>query len=280
MRFIPRPGCAPAHGAVDERGINTLAAVSGSGEPVKWPSVLFLIGTSAGAQFAEPILTRSALPNPAGTVSLKLDFVNSAGGTSAPSGQAVPEAFVEVGLGRGFETVLQWPVLRVSEPGGASVLAGGQFSVALRYLLAGSANGRYAISVAGRLEVPTGDSAIVGNETQLMPAVLAEWHATPRLWLRSNVGWDTTVSGTTGRFAYLEDANAIVWRANPRFMPVLESVGSTNTLTGNTQRILQPEVIIAPSRRLELKAGFAVGLVAVRGYAIRSQLAWIWGRRE
>lgn len=249
-------------------------------EPVNCRCVLFLIGSAAAAQFAEPILTRSAIPNPAGTVSWKLDFVNTVGGATAPNGQAVPEAFLEVGLGRGFETVLQWPVLRVSEPGGNSVLAGGQFSVALRYLLAGSATSRFAISIAGRLEAPTGDSAIVGNEIQLMPAVLAEWHVTSRLWLRSNFGWDTAVSGATGRFAYLEDANAVVWRASPRFMPVLELVGSTNTRTGNTQRILQPELIVAPSRHLELKAGFAVGLVAVRGYAIRSQLAWFWGKRE
>src|SRR5690348_10391560 len=128
---------------------------------------LSMPGVPALAQIAEPILTWSAVPNPAGTVSLKFDFVS---GFDQPgtSTQAIPESRLEVGLGRGFETVLQMPLLRVSEPNGGSVLAGGQFSAALRYLIAGSAAGKYAISVAGRLEVPTGDSQIVGNQTQLM----------------------------------------------------------------------------------------------------------------
>lgn len=91
------------------------------------------------------------------------------------------------------------------------MLAGGQFSVALRYLLAGSPTAKYAISVSGRLEVPTGNSTIVGNATQLMPMVLAEWHAVPRLLFLSNIAWNTTVGGTTGKFANFEYANAVVW---------------------------------------------------------------------
>jgi hypothetical protein len=230
------------------------------------------------AQFAEPILTWSAVPEPAGTASLKLDFVSSIGQTAAASTQAIPESRLEVGLGRGFETVFQMPVLRVSEPNGNSVLVGGQFSIALRYLLAGSPNSRYAISVSGRLEVPSGNSTAVGNATQLMPMLLAEWHAKDRVVFRSNIAWNTTVSGTTGRFANFEHANAVVWLVSHHFMPVFEFVGSTNTLNGNTQLVIQPEVIVAQVQHLELKTGLSLALIPTPHYAIRSQIAWFWGK--
>lgn len=244
---------------------------------MKWLFILVLMGGDAAAQFAEPILTRSAIPNPPGTVSLKLDFVNS---TARVNSQVVPESFLEIGLGHGFETVLQWPLLQVSQADGSSVLAAGQFSIALRYLLAGSPTARYAIAIAGRVEVPSGDSRIVGNETQLMPTVLAEWHAAPSLLLRSNLAWNTAVAGTTGRFAFLEYSNSAVWMASRYWMPVLEVVGSTNTVRGGTQVVVQPEVIVAPGRHLELKLGLSLGAVAIDRYTIRSQLAWFWGKRD
>jgi hypothetical protein len=62
---------------------------------------------------------------------------------------------------------------------------------------------------------------VVGNATQLMPMMLAEWHALPRLLLHSNIAWNTTISGTT-RFANFQHANAVVWLARRQFMPVLE----------------------------------------------------------
>ena len=244
-------------------------------------SLALLSATShAAAQFAEPILTRTAVPNPAGTVSLKFDFVSPVEQTAGVSTQAIPESRLEVGLGRGFATVLQMPMLRVSEPAGNSVLAGGQFSVALQYLVAGSPTARYAVSVWGRLEVPTGSSAIVGNATQLMPAVLAEWHATPRLLFESNIAWNTTVGSSSGKFANFQHANAVVWLVNRHFMPVFEFAGSTNTFNGSTQLVIQPEVIVAQIQHLEFKTGFSVALLPSPHYAIRSQVAWFWGERK
>ena len=212
-------------------------------------------------------------------MSLKLDFFSAVNPAAQISSQTVPESSLEIGLGRGFETVLQWPLLRVSKPDGSSVLAAGQFSIALRYLLAGSSTARYAIAIAGRVEVPSGDSRIAGNETQLMPTILAEFRPTRNLLLRSNLAWNTTVAGTSGRFAFLEYSNAAVWLASRYWMPVLEVVGSTNTVRGDTQMIVQPELIVAPTRHLELKLGFSLGAVATERYSIRSQLAWFWGKR-
>jgi hypothetical protein len=240
----------------------------------------FSICLPAMAQLAEPILTWNAVPNPAGSVSIKSDFVSPIGQTTGASAQAIPETRMEVGLGRGFETVLQMPLLRISEPNGSSVLAGGQFSVALRYLLAGSLSAKYAISVSGRLEVPSGDSTIVGNFTQLMPMVLAEWHAAERMLLWSNIAWNTTIGSGPGRFANFEHAHAVAWLVNRHFTPVLEFAGSTNTLNGNTQFVIQPEAIFTPNPHIELKTGLAVALMPTPHYGIRSQVAWYWGKRQ
>jgi hypothetical protein len=244
----------------------------------RWFAVALLICFRADAQSAEPILTWNAVPNPAGVASVKLDFVSPLGETSGTSTQAIPESRLELGLGHGLETVFQMPLLRASEPDGSSVLGGGQLSVALRYLLVGSQSSRFAMSVAGRLEVPTGDSTLVGNATQLMAMVLSEWHVSANVALLSNIAWNTSVGATTGRFANFEHSHAVVWSRNRFVMPVFEVAGTTSTVNGNSQVVVQPEVIVVPIKHLELKTGLSVALVPTPHYGIRSQLAWIWGK--
>jgi hypothetical protein len=58
-----------------------------------------LIYIRGAAQSTEPVLTRTALPNPAGNVSVKLDFVNPLGASTGLSTLAIPESRMEIGLG-------------------------------------------------------------------------------------------------------------------------------------------------------------------------------------
>lgn len=241
-------------------------------------AVASLICFHTGAQSAEPILTWNAVPNPAGVVSLKFDFVSPLGEAAGTSTQAIPVSRLELGLGHGLETVFQIPLLRASQPDGSSVLGGGQFSVALRYQLLGSRSSRFAMSIGGRLEVPSGDSTLVGNATQLMPMLLWEWRINSALSFRSNLAWNTTVGAASGSFANFQHSHAVVWSLNRFVMPVFEVAGSTSTLTGNSQVVVQPELIVAPNRHLELKTGLSVALVPMPHYGIRSQLAWFWGK--
>lgn len=243
-------------------------------------TLLLLAGLPAAAQYAEPIFTRTAVPNPAGTVSLKLDFVTPIAQDGGVRAQALPVSRLEIGLGRGFETIFQMPVLRREQPDGSSVLGVGQFSVALQYLLAGSPDRKYAIAVSGRLEVPSGDSALVGNTTQLMPAILAEWHAARDVIFRSNIAWNTVVSGSSGRFANFQHAHSVAWAINRHFTPVFEFVGSTDTRTGSSQFVIQPEIIFAYTQFLELKAGLSSQFYPERHYDLRMQVAWFFGKRQ
>ena len=248
--------------------------------PVQSCAIALLICFRAGAQSAEPILTWNAIPNPAGVVSLKLDFVSPLDETGGTSTQAIPVSRLELGLGHGLEMLFQIPLLRASQPDGSSVLGGGQFSLALRYRLLGSRSSRFAMSIAGRLEVPSGDSALVGNATQLMPMLLSEWRMNSEVSFRSNVSWNTTVGATNGRLANFQHSHAVVWSLNRFAIPVFEVAGSTSTLTGNSQIVVQPELIVAPAQHLEFKTGLSVTLVPTPHYGIRSQLAWFWGKRS
>lgn len=222
------------------------------------------------AQFAEPIITRTAIPEPLGDTSLQLMFVSP---LVQGSSQALPQARLDIGLGGGFQATLQEPLLRVSEPNGRSVFAAGQFSVALQYLLAGSASARYAISVATRVEVPSGDSKIVGNETQIMPIVLVQWRANRALLFRSATSWDRTV-GTTGRLSFIEYDNALSWMNRSGLVPTIEIAGSTETFHRYTQSVIQPEVIFARIPDIELKFGISFGLVPTTSSTIRAELVW------
>jgi hypothetical protein len=242
---------------------------------IVWLTVASAMPTAA--QFAEPILTRTAIPEPLGDTSLQLMFVSP---LSQGTSQALPQARLDIGLGGGFETTLQMPLLRVTEPNGGSVLGAGQISVALQYLLAGSQSADYAISLATRVEVPSGDSRIAGNETQIMPTVLVEWRARPGLVFRSAISWDRTVAGTTGKFAFFEYDNALSWMNKSGFVPTIEIAGSTETFHGSTQVAIQPEIIFARIRNVELKFGISREVVSTTRYEIRAELAWFRGKES
>jgi hypothetical protein len=234
-----------------------------------------------GAQIAEPILTKSAIPFAPGAVAVKLDYAGGIGPSGGGS-QVIPETTLETGVVRGLEFLVRFPLLRVTSLlGGPTVIGGGQLAIGARYLLAGGAEQNYAISVQTIVEAPTGDTRLVGNATQVMPGVLVDWHPTPQVVIHSNVIFDRSVGGTTGKSAFLEYSNAIVWVAANHFLPVFELVGSSNTITGRTQLVAQPELIVPVGRHFELKGGLSLGLNSETSHiGLRTQVAWFWGTRK
>jgi len=177
---------------------------------------------------------------------------------------------------------VRFPLLRVTSLSeGPTVVGGGQLAIGARYLLAGGAVRSYAISVQTIVEAPTGDTQLVGNATQVMPGVLVDWHPTPQIASHSNVIFDRSVGGMTGKSAFLEYSNAVVWVATNHFLPVFELVGSSNTITARTQLVGQPELIVPVGRHFELKGGLSLGLNSETPHiALRTQVAWFWGTRK
>lgn len=235
---------------------------------------------AAVAQVAEPILTKTAIPFAPGSGALKLDYAGGIG-QSGGNSQVIPEGTLEEGVAPGLEVLIRFPLLRVQAiPEGPAVIGGGQLAIGARYLLAGSAERSYAISVQAIVEAPTGDTELVGNATQVMPGVLADWHPTSRIVLHSNITFDRSVSGRP-KAAFFQYADALVWAGSKRVLPVFEFVGSTNTITGRTQLVGQPELIASIGQHLELKGALQVGLNSKTSrLGLRTQAAWSWGKRK
>lgn len=233
------------------------------------------------AQIAEPILTNSAIPFEPGSGGVKLDFVTGIGRAGGAS-QAIPEGTLQVGVFKGLEALVRFPLLRVQLPSPTfAVIGGGHIAMGARYLFAGGGQRRYALSSEVIVEAPTGDTRLVGDATEVIPALLAEWRPVSSIAIYSNLRFDHSLGGTAANAAFLEYENAVAWRASTHVVPVFEFVGSTNTITSRTQLIAQPEVVVRCGPRWEWKAGLQLGLNrAAPSVGIRAQIARFWGKRE
>jgi hypothetical protein len=236
---------------------------------------------SMRAQVVEPILTKSAIPFGPGAGAVKLDYAGGIGQGGGNS-QVIPEGTLEVGLSEGLEVLAQFPLLRVNlQPQHDTIIGGGQFAMGARYLVAGGADRPYAVSVQAIVEAPTGDTRLVGNATQVMPAVLGIWRPMSQVVVYSNLTFDHSIGGTGPSAAFLEYKSAVTWRATIHFAPTFEFVGSTNPITDRTELVAVPEVILRAGPHLEWKTGLQLGLNAeTPEFGLRAQLAWSWGKRE
>jgi hypothetical protein len=236
---------------------------------------------SIHAQVAEPILTKSAIPFGAGAGSVKIDYaggIGQAGGSS----QVIAEGTLEMGLRDGLEVLARFPLLRVNmKPQHNTVIGGGQLALGARYLLTGGADRPYGVSIQAIVEVPTGDTRLVGNATQVMPTVLGYWRPLRQVFVYSSLGFDRSIGGAGPSAAFLEYQSAVTWRATIHFVPTFEFVGSTNAVVGRTQLVAVPEVILRAGPHLEWKAGLQLGLNAeTPELGLRVQLGWSWGKRR
>ena len=245
----------------------------------RYVCLMAIAAAALRAQTAEPILTRLALPFAPGAGGIKLEYAGGIG-SSGGSSQVIPEATLEAGIVNGWEILLRLPLLRVRFSADSTAIGGGQLAFGARRLLTGGARRSYAVSLQAVVETPTGDRRLVGDATQVMPALLADWQPVRKLVVHSNLTFDRSVGGTRPA-AFLESQNAVVWRPGGRVVPVFELVSSTNTLQLRTQAIAQPELIVRAGAHLEWKAGLQLGLnSATPSVGLRLQLAILWGRRE
>ena len=235
----------------------------------------------AGAQNAEPLLTKSAIPFVRGEGAIKLDYVRGIG-QSGGNSQVIPESTLEAGVLSGLEVLVRFPLLLVRPvPGGPAVIGGGQLALGARYLLTGTGARSFAVSVQTIVEAPTGDTKLVGNSTQVISGVLADWRPISRLAIHSNMMFDHSVGGTGRTSSFFEYANAFAWSASRHVVLVFEIAGSADTITGRTQLVGLPEVIVPIGQHLELKAGLSPGLNSeTHQLALRTQVAWHWGKRN
>jgi hypothetical protein len=238
---------------------------------------LLVTGLPAFSQIDEPILTKSARVFAPASGSLKLDYAGSIVHMSTSS-QIIPEFTLQEGLTKRVEGILRFPVLRFQPASGHAVIAGGQIAIGGKYLLIGGPDSNAAISVQGVVEAPTGDSRVVGNATQVMSAILADWHLTRHLVAYTNVAWDSSFGGTGRRMSFVGYDTALALAGPHHLIPAIEFAGSTNTGNGRTQAVIQPDLLFRKGTHLEFKLGLPTGLNSISPtLGIHAQLAILWG---
>ena len=238
---------------------------------------LVFISLPAFSQIEEPILTKSAQTFVPASGSLKLDYAGSIIHTGASS-QIIPEFTLQGGLAKRLEVIMRFPLLRFRPEDGTAVIAGGQVAVGGKYLLIGGPSKTATISVQGVIEAPTGDSSVVGNATQVMPAILADWHLTKRLISYTNVAWYSSFGGTGRHLSFIGYDTALVLASPRRLIPALEFAGSTNASNGRTQAVIQPDLLFRKGAHFEFKLGMPAGLNSISPtLGIHAQLAIFWG---
>ena len=236
------------------------------------------LALSMQAQVAEPLLTKTARVFAPSDTGLEFDYATAIGGRT--NAQVIPEITLEAGLFSRLEALVRFPLLRVVSRQ-ESVIGGGQLAIGARYRLPAPGTNSLAISLQAMVEAPTGDSRLVGNATQIMPGVMADWRPGRGIAVYSNFIFDRLLGGSVPRFTLAEFQDAVTVRTSRRIVAVFEIAGSTNLLTGRTQIAALPEVVFRAGRHFEWKAGFQKGLNAVtEAYGLRAQVAWFRGRRE
>jgi hypothetical protein len=242
---------------------------------------LLLIGpSSALAHRGEPISTEFALPFAPGTGNWKIQYEYEREGPGA-SEMAIPETELELGIFPRLQVNVGFPLLREDEgPGEESEVFGGKLELGARYLLFGGEGRPFAVSLQGEVEAPTGSSRHVGDATEVGAGIFTDRYLGQKFRLHSNLFWKTTVHGSREVERTFQYDHALVWFAAPRWAPVVELNGRTDTATGETKLSVQPEVIFFAGHHVELKAGLPVGLTSTTpDIGVRFELALIWGER-
>ncbi|MBI3697722.1 MAG: hypothetical protein HY238_23180 [Acidobacteria bacterium] len=230
------------------------------------------------AHRAEPISTEFAVPFPPRAGTSKLIYEHEPKEHDG-SEQAIPELELEFGIARRWQINVGFPIFRIKEGrDDPATVVGGKLDLGARYLLFGGATRNYAVSLQGTIEAPTGNRRVIGVAPEVGAGLFLDRYLSERVRLHSNVSWQTSVGQTREAERQLDYKNAIVWFATRRWIPVLEVLGRTNMVTGETGLAVQPEMIFYAGPHFEMKVGLPVGLTLDRGrLGMRAQLAILWG---
>jgi hypothetical protein len=91
--------------------------------------------------------------------------------------------------------------------------------------------------IAGRRRGSTENTRVVGETTQVMPTIQADYRLLRNLAAHVNLAYDRSVGRSLLKASFLEYQTALVWRPGARFTPVVEFAGGTDAIRVRTQLI-------------------------------------------
>lgn len=95
---------------------------------------------------------------------------------------------MEGGVLKGLKVEVRFPLLRMRlQSPDSAVIGGGHLATGAWYLLTDGARRAYAVSTEVIVETPTRDSTLLGNATEVIPALLADWRPVSQVKIHSNL---------------------------------------------------------------------------------------------
>jgi hypothetical protein len=218
---------------------------------------LLALASAASAHDSEPINTEFASPLARHTANLNFDFQHFRGNGS----EALAGLDFEYGIANRMQVSASLPLLRVSE-GNRSVVGAGNLALAYRYLLAGSNEKPYAVSINPEIELPTGNPGVAERAYTLGAALHVDAHRGDKFWLHSNFGYNTPVANFDVKEKNFTYAVAGMYELTERWHPVVEVFGQHDFNTSTTVTFVAPEIIYSIGEHWELKAALPLGASA------------------
>lgn len=236
------------------------------------------VSSVAEAHRLEPISTQFARPFAPRTGSLQFNYDYQR--RHDVFTHLIPEAEFELGIFRSVQVSLAMPLIRREEKGSATTAAGGHLEIGARYLLWGGEKKPYAVSFNAFVEAPTGNRRISGDATEAAFALNFDREFGKRVLFHGNYGWSTSIGGSEERERVLDYRSAFVFPVSLWWNPTVELLGQTDTATGHTEFLVQPEMIYYLSSHWEMKVGVPLGVThGSSRVGVRAQVAWIFGSR-
>jgi hypothetical protein len=234
-------------------------------------ALMFIV--PASAHDSEPINTEFAAPFARGSGNLQFGFEYF---WNTDLHDTVPLAF-EYGFASRQQLSIELPVLCAHEPG-RTLFRPGNIELQYRYLVAGGAERKFALSLNPSLGVPSGDKRLAERAWEVGGAIHLDTHLHDRWFTHMNIGYETPVAGFEEKEENFFYKVAAMYEASERVQPVVEFVGEHDFHSGETRAALVPEAIWRAGEHWELKAGVPLGLTSsTPDVGVQVQVTWKFG---
>lgn len=238
---------------------------------------LFLFVSSSPAHRLEPISTEFARPFLPRTGALETNYEYERG-RGEERQHLVPELEFELGLFPRAQLAIEFPLILDTSSGEPKRLGGGNLEFGFRYLLWDSPQRNLAFSLNPFVAVPSGRNSLAGDATEAGIGLHVDKFFGNRVRFHGNYGWATTIGGSEERERTFFYRSAMVFPVHRNWNPTLELLGETDTATGKTAFVIQPEMILFLSSHWEVKAAVPLGVTDSAPRAgFKFQVAWIFG---
>ena len=236
---------------------------------------LLAFASTASAHDSEPINTEFASPLARRTANLNFDLQHFRTGIDEP----FAGIDFEYGIAKRMQFSLGMGVNRATEPGG-SIIGAGNLELGYRFLLAGSNEKPFAVSINPEVELPTGNPAVAERAYSVGATINTDAHR-GEFWVHSNLGYETPVSNFDTKEKNFTYAVAAMYEIAEKWHPTIELFGQHDYNSGATEMSVAPEIIYSIGEHWEVKAAVPLGATSdTPSVGFQFRVTWKIGRRE